>query len=222
MGLFGNHHDAELEKLFQGSVGPASDFKPRRDLGFYVLDLFFLFNLGFLTFMLAGLVVGARHTEPISRLFLNPAKTITTFSKMTLMLSLALIGAYNAHIRRNAATVLVIGHVIAVAAQAWLYLSYRNNRPAADSTYLWQGIIGDGIVVVLFLYVALRPDPMAHDRISIDAVDLQSPVSTAYRWWLMAVGFLYSAFAVAIVLIRALGNPDTGFGAVFGSPDPLV
>jgi len=223
MGLFGNRHDAELENLFQSSVGPASDFKPRRDLGFYVLELFFLFNVGFLTFMLAGLVVGARHTEPISRLFLNPAQTITTFSKMTLMLSLALIGAYNANVRRRAAMVLVIGHVIAVAAQAWLYLGYPQNLLyPADAPYLREGILGDGIVVILFLYLALKPAPVSRDAIDVDGVDLQSPVSTAYRWWLIVVGIAYSGFAIAIVMIRALGDLESGLGAVFGSPDPLV
>ena len=109
MTLFGSRREADLVKLFQSSVGVASDFKPRRDLGFYILEIFFLFNIGFLAFMLVGLVIGLNDIEVIGRLFRNPAQTVTTFSKMTLMLSLALIGAYNAHKRREAASHIRIG-----------------------------------------------------------------------------------------------------------------
>src|SRR5215831_14571425 len=223
MSLFGNPRQADLESFFQSSVESASDFKPKRDFGFYILEIFFLFNLSYLGFMAVGIMLGARDVSALGRLFLNPAETITTFSKMTLMLSLALIGAYNARIRREAATVLAIGHVIAVTAQLWLYLGYRPNPLYPDDTpYLLAGIIGDGIVALLFVYLAVKPRPASDNQPAAQVVDLQSPVSTFYRLWLLAAGILYAGFAAAIVLIRGLAEPESGLGAVFGSPDPLV
>ena len=189
---------AEVENLFRNSVVSSGDLKVKRDFGFLFLRLFVIFNIAFLTLQIVSLIVGARDIDALSRLFVNPAQTANTLAKETLMLSVALVAAFNAGIRREATLVLLIGHVIAVAAQAWVYLGYAPNPFfPADHPYLLTGIISDAVVILLTLYVVLKGRPQSDDLNRVEDIELRSPASTILRTSLLAMGLLCVAYAAA-------------------------
>ncbi|HEV8487406.1 MAG TPA: GMC family oxidoreductase N-terminal domain-containing protein, partial [Blastocatellia bacterium] len=214
---------AEVENLFKASVVPLGDLKVKRDFGFLFLRIFVIFNLAFLTLQIVSLIVGARDIGALSRLFVNPPQTANTLAKETLMLSVALVGAFNAHIRREAALVLLIGHVIAVGAQMWVYFGYAPNPFfPADHPYLLTGIIGDSVVILLSLYVVLKGRPQPDDLSRVEDIELRSPASTILKDALLGMGFLCVAYAAVIVCLRLFASPESSLGAVFGGPDPFV
>ena len=213
----------EVEQLFQTSVTPVQTFKPPRDFSFYFLYIFALVNVVYMAYLCLGLLGGARGLRYLGLFFLNPPETANTFAKMTLMVSVALVGAFNADRRRAAAVLLVIGHAIAVGTQLWLYLAYAPNPLLPDERpYLLTGIISDGVIILLLLYVLVTSRRYVAEENRVEDIELRSPASTIFCGALLGIGLLYTACAIAVVCLRLFVPPTSVLGAVFGGPDPLV
>jgi choline dehydrogenase-like flavoprotein len=212
-----------VENLFQTSVVPLRDLKVKRDFGFYLLLFFVIFNIAFLTLQVISLIAGIKDLSAVSRLFINPPLTANTLSKESLMFLVALAGAFNPGIRREAMLVLIIGHVVAVGAQLWAYFAFAPNPFFPDDhPFLLTGAISDGVVIILALLLALKPRPRAQDLSRIEDLELRSPASTIFRNSLLGMGGFCAAYAAGMILIRGFEAPGSPLGAVFGAPDPFL
>ncbi|HTR98674.1 MAG TPA: GMC family oxidoreductase, partial [Bacteroidota bacterium] len=213
----------ELKSLFQGTVVWRGAFEPTRDFGFFLMRFIFFAYGVYFTYMIVGLVVGARDLPIVSMSFINPPETINTVMKLTLMISLSAVGAFNSGIRREAAVFLLIGHLISVVGSLAMYFQFPVNPLfPMDQSFLLASVAGDGLLAIALVYVVVGPGPVASPLDRVEDVDLRSPASTLMRWYFLLFGSLFTAFTVAIVYFRFAGNPEDGLGAVFGGPDPLV
>src|SRR5882724_8080588 len=213
----------QVEELFESSVTPRAALKPRRDFGFvFMRIIFFAYGIYF-AYMLIGLLVGGKGLPVVGMFFISPPETVNTIMKLTLMITLASVGAFNAGVRREAAILLTIGHSISVGASIWLFFAYPVNPVFPDDhNFLLSSVVGDGLLLVVLLYYVFKPRPEPEDLNRVEDVELRSPASSLLRLFFLVFGILFTVFSIGIVYYRAFGSPDTGRGAVFGGPDPLV
>ena len=213
----------EVEGFFGDSIIPTDVMKPKRGFGF-ILMLFIAIAYGaYFAYQIVGLTVDGRDLPIVQMAFLNPPEAINTFGKLTLMLSLALVGAYNAGVRREAAVLLLIGHMISVVGSIWLYFAYPVNPLfAQEKDFLVSTIVADGLLAIALVVPILKRREEQGSLASAEDVELRSPASTLTRYFYLVFGILFSFYFASIVYFRALGDPEASFGAVFGGPDPLV
>jgi choline dehydrogenase-like flavoprotein len=213
----------QVEELFESSVTPRTALKPRRDFGFvFMRIIFFAYGIYF-AYMLIGLLVGGKGLPVVGMFFISPPETVNTIMKLTLMITLASVGAFNAGVRREAAILLTIGHSISVGASIWLFFAYPVNPVFPDDhNFLLSSVVGDGLLLVVLLYYVFKPRPEPEDLSRVEDVELRSPASSLLRLFFLVFGILFTVFSIGIVYYRAFGSPEVGRGAVFGGPDPLV
>jgi choline dehydrogenase-like flavoprotein len=185
--------------------------------------MFVIFNVAFVSLQIVTLVVDARDFDPMRRLFIHPPQTASTLAKETLMLSIALVGAFNLNFRRNAAIMLVLAHLIAVAAQSLMYFAYPANPLFPDDhSYLLTGTISDAVVIILALYLVFVGRRQTDRLTQIEDIELRSPASTIFKISLFVMGLFCAAYAIAILIARVFASPDSSLGIAFGGPDPLI
>ncbi len=208
--------------LFQESVVGANAMKPKRDFGFSFMRFIFIAYGAYFVYMLIGLKVNGKDLPVVSMFFINPPETINSIMKITLMVSLANLAAFNAGVRQEAALLLMIGHLISVGASLALYFGYPVNPQFPDEqSFLLSSVVGDGALLVVLVYYVLNPT--VHDDLeAVEDEEIRSPASSLYRLYFLLFGCLFTLFTAAIVYFRIWGTPDSGLGAVFGGPDPLV
>ncbi|MBI5471008.1 MAG: GMC family oxidoreductase [Ignavibacteriae bacterium] len=212
----------EETALFRDSVVGVNTMKPRRDFGFYFMRFIFFAYGTYFVYMLIGLMVNGRDLPVVGMFFINPPETINTIMKITLMVSLANLAAFNAGVRREAALLLTIGHLISVGASLGLYFAYPVNPLFPDEqSFLLSSVIGDGALLVVLVYYLIAPSQDRSLEETVDA-EVRSPASSFYRLYFLAFASLFSFFTAAILYFRIAGAPESGLGAVFGGPDPLV
>jgi choline dehydrogenase-like flavoprotein len=206
--------------LFKDSVSPLSAFKPRRDIAFVFLRGFGLAFAVYLGYLVLGLIVRAWDWPLIGMNVLNPSATINTFGKLIILLSLASVAAFNPGIRKDAVLLLVIAHMVAVAASFGLYVGYQPNPlfPSDHQFLLTSGIV-DGVVLLALLGLYFTTSPTGS---KLRLIDLQSAPSVLLKNLLLSFGVLYVLFTLGALLSRILAAPDSLPGAIFGGPDPLV
>lgn len=213
----------EVEAFFQGSVLPRGEFKLKRDFGFFLMRFIFFAYGAYFVYMIVGLLVGGRNLPIVSMMFINPPETVNTVMKLTLMISLSALGAYNAAIRPYAAIFLLLGHLISVVASLTMYFIFPVNPVfPMDQAFLLATVAGDGVLVIALTYVILSPRREGSTLDRVEDVELRSPASSLVRLYFLAFACLFTLFTVAIGYFRFAGNPEEGLGAVFGGPDPLV
>src|SRR5215471_11990879 len=102
----------EVQNLFESSVTPRDTLRPKRDFGFVFMRIIF-FSYGiYFAYMIVGLLVNGKDLPVVGMFFISPPETVNTIMKITLMISLAGVGAFNEGVRREAAILLTIGHSI--------------------------------------------------------------------------------------------------------------
>ncbi|MDH3253161.1 MAG: hypothetical protein OEM41_10240, partial [Ignavibacteria bacterium] len=207
-------------ELFRDSVSPLTAFRPRRDIAFVFLRGFGLAFAIYLGYLVLGLVVRAWDWPLIGMNVLNPPATINTFGKLIILLSLASVAAFNPGIRKDAVLLLVLAHVVAVAASFGLYFGYRPNPlfPSDHQFLLTSGIV-DGVVLAALLVLFFTSSPAGS---KLQLIDLASAPSVLLKNLLLSFGGLYVLFTLGALLSRIFAPPDSILGAIFGGPDPLV
>lgn len=212
----------EVERLFENSVTPVEKFKVKRGFGFFFMR-FIVFAYGiYFVYQIVGLLVSGKGLPLLSIFFLNPTETLNTFMKITLMLSLATVGAFNADVRREASILLLIGHAFSVGASLWLYLAYPVNPLYPDHhNLLLSSVAGDGVLIVVLIGLIIKLKPYKSEM-GIEDIELRSPASTLLRGFFLVFGCIFTIYTIGIVVSRITGDPESGLGAVFGNPDPLV
>ena len=211
------------EETFKSSVGGPDELKVKHDFGFHFMRfIFFAYGIYFV-YMIIGLLVNGRNLPVVDMFFINTPETVNSVMKLVLMISMANVAAFNRNVRREAATLLFLGHSISVGASLALYFAYPVNPIFPNEQgFLLSSVIGDGVLLVVLVYYMVKPRPEDPNFYKLEDVALRSPASTAMRLYFMVFATLYTVFTLAIVYFRTMGNPESGLGAVFGGPDPLV
>lgn len=213
----------EEEETFRSSVGSPDELKIKRDFGFHFMRfIFFAYGIYFV-YMIIGLLVNGRDLPVVDMFFINSPETVNSVMKLVLMISMANVAAFNRNVRREAATLLFIGHSISVGASLALYFAYPVNPVFPNEQgFLLSSVLGDGVLLIVLVYYMVKPRPEDPNFYKMEDVELRSPASTMMRLYFMIFGTLYTVFTLAIVYNRTMGDPESGLGAVFGGPDPLV
>lgn len=215
--------DKDEEAMFGSSVGSRDEVKVKHDFGFHFMRfIFFAYGIYFV-YMTIGLLVNGRNLPVVDMFFINSPETINSVMKLTLMISMANVAAFNRNVRREGAILLFIGHFISVAASLGLYFAYPVNPVfPAEQGFLLSSVVGDGVLLIVLVYYMVKPRPEDPGFYQMEDVELRSPASTVMRLYFMVFGSLYTIFTLAILYNRTMGDPESGLGAVFGGPDPLV
>ena len=212
-----------VEELFQSSVLPLEALKPGRNAAFVILRaLSILFGL-YLVAILVGLFVHARDVSVLSIYFLNPLATIESFGKLTLLIALALIAAYNEGVRRAATGLLIVAHVLVVTAALALYATTPDEPFFPDHrSLLLDNVIVDGVLLVVLILLIIsiprqKPDP-EFDRYRVR----QAGASGLMQIVLLVYGVAFGLVALLVIGARCVLDPLSEVGSVSAWPDPLM
>ncbi|HVZ41042.1 MAG TPA: GMC family oxidoreductase N-terminal domain-containing protein [Candidatus Kapabacteria bacterium] len=217
--------EAAQEALFANSIDPPEVIRAerKRDAGFYVLRGIGILFLVYLAYVAIAFVAGARDLPLMSSYFLNPSGTINTFGRWIVLGMLAITGAFNINIRRDALMLLVIGHVLAAGTGLWLYLAYPPNPVfPADHGAVVAGAIIDGALLLLLLAMMIRAPRAGSGAEEPFDIELESPSSTWLRRSFLASGIVFGAVAVGTIVGRIIGRPGSAMYAICGGPDQSV
>jgi choline dehydrogenase-like flavoprotein len=199
--------------------------KPKRDFAFYILRILGMAYLIYLVVLVLGILGSAPWPTQIATLidmtYANPALAINTYFKITLMIILAFTAAYNKNLRYYCALGLLTGHLISTAYS--LIFHYVGSLNATDSPFLLVSGILDGAMVLIFGWVAIKykKDAAAFAPEKDNPIDYSLPM-TLLKYLFAGMGILFSGMVVMIVCVRLFGGGDSGLGAVFGYPDPMI
>jgi hypothetical protein len=200
--------------------------KPDRDAGYWLLRLLGLGYLSYLGFCLFG-ILGTSVWPPQAQTLLvmtfqNPALGINTFAKISLMVLLAFIGAYNRNVRWHAALCLLVGHLASTAASLVLYF-YNTPPDTLYHSFLLTSAIVDGAMVLIFAWILIRYRASA----SAFAAEKEFPDFFSLPDFLNRVMFYTIGTGLALMIpvviwLRVKTSGASGISAVFGYPDPQI
>ncbi len=198
--------------------------KPARDTGYWLLRLLGFGYLLYLVFCAIG-ALGASVWPPqaqqlIVMTYANPALGINTFSKITLMVLLAFVGAYNKEVRWHCVVGLITGHSASTIASLSFYFLAPTT---AYHSFLLTSAIVDGVMVLIFAYLLVRYRNDAHkyapEKEYVDFISLPEELSKIFFYALSAAMALS---LIGAVLLRVIGSGASGLSAVYGYPDPQL
>ncbi|HSE37249.1 MAG TPA: GMC family oxidoreductase N-terminal domain-containing protein [Blastocatellia bacterium] len=198
--------------------------KPSRDIGYWLLRLL---GFGYLLYMvfcaigaLGASVWPAQAQQLIVMTYANPALGVNTFSKISLMVLLAFVGAYNRNVRWHCVLGLIAGHSASTVAS----LSFYFLAPTTDyHSFLLTSAIVDGVMVLIFAYLLVRyrkaAAQFAPRKEYVDFISLPDELSRIFFYALSAAMMLS---LIGAVLLRVMGSGASGLSAVYGYPDPQL
>ena len=198
--------------------------KPRRDMSFYVLRIVGLLYLGYLLFAAVGLLGTApwptEARDVLLQTYANPALTVNTIIKISIMVNLAFIGAYNPSLRFHTSLVLLVGHLISTVASLGFYLFVEG---ASHKQFLLTSAAFDGLMGVFFIWNMVRHRDLAGRFAKLrefpEYFSLPQRLTILfYRFFAVAC----AAIVVGVVAFRFLADGSAGWGAIYGFPDPQV
>lgn len=212
------------EALFPTEWTNETVAKPTRDIGYWLLRLL---GFGYLLYMvfcaigaLGATVWPVQAQKLIVMTYANPALGINTFSKISLMVLLAFVGAYNKNVRWYCLVGLITGHTASTIAS----LSFYFLAPTTDyHSFLLTSAIVDGVMVLIFAYLLVRyrneARKFAAEEEYVDFVSLPDELSKIFFYALSAA---MAISLIGAVLLRAFGAGASGLSAVYGYPDPQL
>ncbi len=216
----------QYDLLFNKNWSDEPIARPARDAAFYLLRILGFGYLFYLVILLLGLLGKGAWPGGIANLigmtYENPALAINTYFKITLMIILAFIAAFNKDLRYYACIALLTGHAVSTAYS--LIFHFVTSLHASDPTdFLLTSAITDGVLIILFLWIALK---YKKDRLPF-APEKDFPINfstplTIMEWLFKILFVAFLLLVTGIILIRVLGSGYSGISAVFGSPDPMI
>jgi choline dehydrogenase-like flavoprotein len=198
--------------------------KPRHDLSYYLLRITGFAYLGYFLLALIGLLGVAPWPEQVRTMltmtYANPALTINTFIKLTLMTTLAFIGAHNVGLRWHCSLALLVGHLVSTVASLFFYFAY----PKTDyHSFLLTSAIVDTVLAIGFVLVMIINRKYAEfysrPREFPDYYSLPHRLSTIFYY---VFGTAVGLIVPGVLALRVLRQVPSGWGAVYGYPDPQV
>ncbi len=216
----------QYDLLFNQDWSRENITRPKRDAAFYLLRILGFGYLVYLSILVLGLFGRYAWPEGIGKLILltydNPALAINTYFKITLMIMLAFIGAYNKSLRYFACLALLSAHIASTTYA--LVFHFVKSLGASDPTdFLLLSAITDGALIILFTWIVIKykKDATPFFPEKEFPAYFSTPLTimaTLYK----ALFIIFTALVIGIIGIRILGAGYSGLGAVYGSPDPMV
>ncbi len=220
-GVFSAAYQALFRSEWTEDVVP----KPKRDAffwGFLVIGGLYVFYLLLALLALAGLDAWPAFMQPIlGQTFANPALTVNTFIKLSMMVALLFAAAYNPALRYHTSIILAVGHGVNVVASTAFFLTDPAGTPYRD--FLPQSALVDGLFVAFFLAAIFRYRALADEfRPDKEAPAFDSLPHVLTRGIFYAFGGAVTLVFGLILYARLGMDPSHGLGAIYGFPDPQV
>ncbi len=205
--------------------------KPKRDAGFWILRLLGIGYLAYLGLLLVGAFAPSLFKFPgIGDLFAttyrNPFLALCTMAKISLMIRMAFIGAYNKRLRFYTTLVLCIGHAVSVFCSFLFYVLGTSTGP--DHDFLLLSGITDLVMVIAFIWIlissgkAINKQTFDKIRANTKAQRLLSIPATLLNWAFWGIGILALLMIGVAFYLRFHGYPNTPLRAIFHGPDPTL
>jgi choline dehydrogenase-like flavoprotein len=215
----------QREALFSPGWSRESVEKPARDAGYYVLRLL---GFGYLSYLLL-LALGAFGTSPwpqgirflMDMTYRHPLFALSTYSKISFMVILAFMGAYNVRIRWYATIVLAIGHGVSIGASLFFYLIDPPGGAFRD--FLLTSAIVDGAMVILFIWILAKSAPLKYPfREEREFPSLFSVPATLARRTYAALAVVSLAVMAALLGARLISPGWGPLPQIAAGPDPTL
>ena len=216
--------ERQRDDLFPEAWTAEAVDKPRHDLSYYILRVTGFAYLGYFLLALIGLLGVAPWPEQIRTMltmtYANPALTINTFIKLTLMITLAFIGAHNVGLRWHCSLALLVGHLVSTVASLFFYFVY----PTTDyHDFLLASAIVDTVLAIGFILVMIINRKYAgfysRPREFPDYYSLPHRLTTIFYY---VFGTSVGLIVPGVLALRLILDGSNGWGAVYGYPDPQV
>jgi hypothetical protein len=216
---------AQYADFFKTEWSEEDIAKPKRDFAFYILRILGMAYLIYLVILVLGSLGSAPWPSSVATLmdmtYANPALAINTYFKITLMIILAFTAAFNKNLRYYCCLGLATGHLISTAYS--LIFHYAGALNATDSPFLLVSGILDGAMVLIFIWLAIKykKDGEVFAPEKDTPIDYSLPM-TLLKYLFTVLGIFFTGMVLMIVAVRLFCDGDSGIGAVFGSPDPMI
>jgi choline dehydrogenase-like flavoprotein len=214
----------QQEKLFEAE--PLSRLpKSHRNFSHYVLRIVGLSYLGYLLLFAVGLLgkePWPTHVRDLLGMsYANPALAINTIVKITIMVNLAFIGAYNASLRYHTSIVLLVGHVVSTVASLAFYFGVDNDDRIHG--FLLTSAVVDAVFSALLVWnIVAHRDLANRFKRSKEFPEFFS-LPNRFTIWFYRIFAAFCAVMVVGVLAWRFGLGGTQwFGVVFNYPDPQI
>jgi choline dehydrogenase-like flavoprotein len=216
--------EAQTKALFDRWSEKVGTFE-KRDPGFYVLRSVGLTYTIYLGIVLLGALGSSPYPEPLRNVvrmtYENPAISLNTYAKLVLMAMLCMIGAYNKEMRFHAGVALVVGHVMSIVASLYFYFADAASTLYRD--FLMTSAVVDAVLAAAFGYVMWKHrEEKSRYEIQKDFPEFYSIGNRLTVMSFYALGGLSIAACIGIVALRLFADPVSGWGAVYGFPDPQI
>ena len=219
------NYNKQYKELFRKEWTEETSEKPTYDFSYWVLRLLGLFYLFYFVLLLVAILGISPFPEPI-RQFLrmsyeNPALTVNTFIKITLMVVLCFIGAYNKKLRFHTALAIMVGHLMSVISSLFYYFY---DAPGTEyREYLLMSAIVDAILVIALMIIMIQYKKYADEfKIIKEFPYFYSIPNRLTKLFYYIFGVTIALIVLGIFGIRLFVSPGSGWGAVYGFPDPQV
>src|SRR5207249_3951005 len=152
--------------------------------------------------------------------YANPALTINTFIKLTIIFVLATLGAHNVKLRWHCSLILLVGHLVSTAASLFFY--FCTPRVPGNSFLLTSAIV-DGVISALLVWVMIRYRRNSHEFARPkEFSEFYSLPQRATTIFYFAFGTIVGLIVPGVLFLRLHFDGSSGWGAVYGYPDPQV
>lgn len=202
--------------------------KPKHDFGYWILRLLGIIYLGY--FILLALTKIALHLMPESvqnlgtMTYQNPAMAINTFCKVSIMMTLAFMGAYNKRVRWYCAFVILLGHLVSTISSLGFYFFEKQNIPEVHN-FLMVSAVLDGIIALFCLLILVRYSKREEEfSCNKNYPDYFSTPSSILRVVFNIIGVISALQVVTVLMFRIFGAKlhFLSLSVVYGSPDPTI
>ncbi len=198
--------------------------KPHHDAAYYILRLIGLAYLSYFLLAILGLPGTAPWPKAIRDLldmtYANPALTINTFIKLTIIFVLATLGAHNVKLRWHCSLILLVGHLVSTAASLFFY--HCTPRVPGNDFLLTSAIV-DGVISALLVWVMIRYRGDSHEfarpKEFSEFYSLPQRATTIFYY---AFGMIVGLIVPGVLFLRFHVDGSSGWGAVYGYPDPQI
>ena len=200
--------------------------KPNRDAGFWILRLLGFSYLTYFGLLLIGAFGTLRSVIPSAEMlftmtYQNPFLALCTLAKLTFMIRLAFIGAYNVYLRWYTTLSLLVGHAVSVACSLLFYFVGSVNDPS--HSFLLLSAVIDFLMVIAFFWILTRSKSKRYQFEKVfNFRGLLSIPATLLRTTFWVLGGLSIAMIILAFVYRFLGNSTKPVGALFHGPDPTL
>lgn len=200
--------------------------KPRRDAGFWILRLLGLSYLAYFGLLLIGSFGAIRSVIPSAEMlfamtYQNPFLALCTLAKLTYMIRMAFIGAFNSYLRWYTTLSLLVGHAVSVACSLLFY--FVGSGPHSSKNFLLLSAVIDFLMVIAFIWILVRSGSVRYQfEKAINFRGMLSIPAMLLRTAFWVLGGLSIAMIILAFISRFLLDSANPIGALFYGPDPTL